>query len=156
MNTVQQTGQQQKEGLEQAAPEPINDDDDTVGGAAQQAQDTAEDAGDEAEDTADDATEKAGQTVESADDQTDDQQEQQDDEQQQQQQQQGGGLLKGAQGLAGKANLARNVCVWNYLAVHTGTTRIHFTGSPVCGMAGAGCAPNIQLMQLTFTIDVQN
>ena len=96
MNTVQQTGQQSQEGLEEAAPEPIDDDEDqdATEGAQQQAQQTADDAGEETEDVADDATEKAGQMGESADDTTEDQD---------QDQQEGGGLLKGAQGLAGKA-----------------------------------------------------
>ncbi|KAK5172313.1 uncharacterized protein LTR77_003951 [Saxophila tyrrhenica] len=106
MSKVSETGEQAKEGLEEAAPEPINDDDDdnAVEGAQQQAQDTAEEAGDDAEDVADDATEKAGQTVESADDATDDQQQDDQDQEQQQGEEQQGGLLKGAQGLAGKAS----------------------------------------------------
>ncbi|KAK5124124.1 hypothetical protein LTR85_001827 [Meristemomyces frigidus] len=92
MNKVTEAGDQAQEGLEEAAPEPIDDDDDAVGGAQEQAQDTAEDTGDQAEDVADDATQKAGEQDESQDDQTDDQE-----------QQEGGGLLSGAQGLAGKA-----------------------------------------------------
>ncbi|WPG98921.1 Hypothetical protein R9X50_00172100 [Acrodontium crateriforme] len=84
LSKVSQTGKQANEGLEEAAPEPIQDDDDdedddeedeedddeiydTVGGA----QDAAEVAAGEAEDIADDATEKAGQVGESADDATD-------------------------------------------------------------------------------------
>ena len=105
ISKVSETGQQSQEGLEQAAPEPINDDDDNdddaVEGATDQAQDTAEgaDDDDDADDLADDATEKAGQTVESADDDATD-----DQEGQQQEEGQEGGLLKGAQGLAGKAS----------------------------------------------------
>ena len=95
MSKVSETGQQAEEGLEQAEPEPIQDDDDATNGAQEQAQETTEGATDEAEDVADDSTEKAGQMGESADDATDDQE---------QQQQEGGGLLKGAQGLAGKAS----------------------------------------------------
>ncbi|TKA28129.1 hypothetical protein B0A50_04100 [Salinomyces thailandicus] len=94
MSKVTQEGDQAKEGLQQQAPEPVGDDDETVGGAQQQAQDTAEQAGGEAEDVADDATQKAGDVGESNDDTTDDQE---------QQEQSGGGLLSGAQGLAGKA-----------------------------------------------------
>ncbi|KAH9815669.1 Protein of unknown function (DUF3659) [Teratosphaeria destructans] len=101
MSKVSQAGGEAKEGLEEAAPEPIGDDeddeDDTVGGAAQQAQDTAEDAGEEAEDVADDATEKAGQQGEETgeDDETEDSEQQQGKD---------GGLLSGAKGLAGKAS----------------------------------------------------
>ncbi|KAK5131398.1 hypothetical protein LTR08_000934 [Meristemomyces frigidus] len=98
MGKVTEAGDEAQEGLEQAAPEPIDDDeDDAVGGAQDKAEDAADDAGQQAEDVADDATEKAGDVEESADEATDDQD----------QQQQGGdedsGLLKGAQGLAGKA-----------------------------------------------------
>ncbi|KAK4550211.1 hypothetical protein LTR36_003178 [Oleoguttula mirabilis] len=92
MNKVTEEGDQAQEGLEDAAPKPIDDDDDAVGGAQDQAKDTAEDAGEQAEDVADDATEKAGEQDESQDEQTDDQD-----------QQEGGGLLSGAKGLADKA-----------------------------------------------------
>ena len=97
MSKVSQTGQEAQEGLDQAAPEPIDDDDDenAAEGATEQAQETGEEAGDEGEDIADDTTEKAGEmgdTGESAGDTTDDQE------------QQGQGLLSGAQGLAGKAS----------------------------------------------------
>ncbi|KAK3716715.1 hypothetical protein LTR37_006345 [Vermiconidia calcicola] len=86
------------QGLDEAAPEPIDDDDDNdnaVEGAQQQAQDTAEGAGDDADDAAENTTEKAAGETE--DDQTDDQ-EQQPEEQQE------GGYLEGAQGLAGQAS----------------------------------------------------
>ncbi|KAI7469580.1 hypothetical protein KC351_g13054 [Hortaea werneckii] len=98
MSKVSQAGDQAQQGLQQQAPQPVNEDDDTIGGAQQQAQNTAQQAGEEAEDVADDATQKAGDVGESNDDTTDDQ-----DQDQQQGQQQGGGLLSGAQGLAGKA-----------------------------------------------------
>ncbi|KAK3709259.1 hypothetical protein LTR37_010997 [Vermiconidia calcicola] len=94
MSKVSQTGQQSEEGLEQAAPEPIDDDDDNdnaVEGAQEQAQDTTEGAGDDADDVADNTTEKAAGETE--DDQTDDQEQQQE-----------GGYLEGAQGLAGQAS----------------------------------------------------
>lgn len=103
MSKVSEAGQQGKENLEEAAPEPVNDDDDTVGGAAEQAEGAADDAQGEAEDAADDATEKAAGD-ETADDTTEDQGEGEEDEGQQQSQQQQGGLLSGAKGLAGKAS----------------------------------------------------
>jgi len=104
MSKVSQAGGKGKEGLEEAAPEPVNDDDDddddndAVEGATQQAEGAADDAQEEGEDVADDATEKAGQAGESADDTQDDTEEQDD------QQQQGGKMLSGAKGLASKAS----------------------------------------------------
>jgi hypothetical protein len=100
MSKVSQAGEQGKEGLEEAAPEPVQDDDDeedndAVEGATQQAEDAADDAQEEGEDVADDATEKAGQAGESADETQDDTEEQDGQE--------GGQLLSGAKGLAGKA-----------------------------------------------------
>ena len=94
MSKVSQAEEQAPGDLEEADPEPIGDDDDAAGGATEQAEETAEDAGEETEDVADDATEKVGAVGESADDATEDQE---------QEQPEGGGLLKGAQGLAGKA-----------------------------------------------------
>ena len=99
MSKVSQAGEQGQDDLEQAAPEPIGDDEDgdATGGAQEQAQQTTKETGDDAgEET--DVTEKAGQ-MESADDTTEDQDQDQDKDQQK-----GGGLLKSAQGLAGKAN----------------------------------------------------
>ncbi|CAK4031346.1 LEA domain containing [Lecanosticta acicola] len=94
MSKVSQTGQEAQEGLGQAAPEPIDDDeDDTVGGATQEAKQTAEEAGDEAEDVADDATEKAGETAQSTDDNDEDQEEGNEEE----------GALGGAKQAAGEA-----------------------------------------------------
>ncbi|EME79647.1 uncharacterized protein MYCFIDRAFT_104018, partial [Pseudocercospora fijiensis CIRAD86] len=91
LSKVTQAGQKGQEGLQQQAPEPVQDDDDdddeeeadTISGAQQQTKDFSSDAGDEAEDVADDATEKAGDT--------------------QPQGKKGNGLLSGAKGLAGKA-----------------------------------------------------
>ncbi|KAF7192652.1 Mesocentin [Pseudocercospora fuligena] len=109
LSKVTQAGQKGQEGLQQQAPEPVQDDDDddedeeeadTTTGAQQQTKDFPSDAGDEAEDVADDATEKAGDTVQSADD---DESSQQGQEQQQPQGKKGNGLLSGAKGLAGKA-----------------------------------------------------
>ncbi|TKA83837.1 hypothetical protein B0A55_00134 [Friedmanniomyces simplex] len=74
MNKVSAAGDDaQEEDLKEQAPEPVNDDDDAVGGATEQAQDTAEEAGDEADNIPDDATEKAGEMGESAEDTADDQ-----------------------------------------------------------------------------------
>lgn len=102
MSKVTEAGQKAQDGLQSAAPEPIDDEDDTVEGAQAQGKETAGDVESEAEDIADDTTEKAGDTVQSADEES---------EQQQPPKQQakakngkpGKGLLSGAQGLAGKA-----------------------------------------------------
>jgi len=110
MSKVSQAGDKGKEGLEEAAPEPVNDDDDddendAVEGATQQAEGAAEDAQEEGEDVADDATEKAGQAGESADDTQDDtQDDNEDDNEEQEDQQAGGKMLSGAKGLANKAS----------------------------------------------------
>ncbi|KJX93504.1 hypothetical protein TI39_contig4304g00006 [Zymoseptoria brevis] len=101
MSKVTDATQKPKKGLQSAAPEPIDDDeDDAVEGAQDQTEETAQDAESQGEDIADDATEKAGDTIQSADDESE-------KAPSKQQQTKGGksgkGLLSGAQGLAGKA-----------------------------------------------------
>lgn len=105
MSKVSEAGEKGKEGLEEAAPEPVNDsdnddddDNDAAEGATQQAEGAADDAQEEGEDVADDATEKAGQVGESADETQDD------NDNEEQEGQEGGQLLSGAKGLAGKAS----------------------------------------------------
>lgn len=96
MSKVETAGEPAKEGLEEVAPEPIEDDDDTVSGAHDSAGATAENTPDEAEDVADNATKEAGELEDSAGDPT--------DGHEKPLQQESGGLLKGAQGLAEKAS----------------------------------------------------
>ncbi|KAF2163886.1 hypothetical protein M409DRAFT_25664 [Zasmidium cellare ATCC 36951] len=101
MSKVTEAGQQGQQGLEEAAPEPIgDDDDDTVGGAQGQAEDTAEEAEEEGQDFADDTTEKAGDNVQSADDED----ESQEQDQSQQLGDKASGLAGQAKGLAGKVS----------------------------------------------------
>ncbi|GAB7356716.1 hypothetical protein MBLNU459_g7421t1 [Dothideomycetes sp. NU459] len=104
LSKVSQAGDKAKGGLEEADPKPIDDDnDDTVEGA----QETAEEATDDADDIADDATEKAGDTADDVEDATDDAQETAGKvagDAQDSAEQTGGNLLKGAKGLAGKAS----------------------------------------------------
>ncbi|KAK3675636.1 hypothetical protein LTR78_004277 [Recurvomyces mirabilis] len=92
LDKVKEAGDSAQGGLEEQAPEPVNDDDDdeendTVGGATKQAKDTADDAEDD-----DAATQKAGQEGDETEDTADDQE-----------QQEGDGLLSGAKGLADQA-----------------------------------------------------
>lgn len=100
MSKVTEAGQKAQDGLQSAAPEPIDDEDDTVEGAQAQGKDATGEVESDAEDIADDTTEKAGDTVQSADDESE---KPQPPKLQSKSKNGGKGLLSGAQGLAGKA-----------------------------------------------------